>query len=237
MGYRGKILVMGDVHADFGRLNTFVNHKRPDLILQCGDFGYWPRYTTKRERKGKTRLLPKMHETRLYWCDGNHEDFEALRERKNDEVYPNVFYMPRGSTLELPDGRRVLFIGGGESHDKAWRVEQERAGGDKIWFAEERITPDDLARLPDQPIDIVVTHVAPREFTVWGGGHDMLQPDPSRLALSAALHKYKDRLSLWFFGHYHARIVGDYHGVRYFGLNMAGRSDWWIELPAAAQSA
>ena len=37
-----KIIIMGDVHADFGSLNQFLNKKRPDIILQCGDFGRWP---------------------------------------------------------------------------------------------------------------------------------------------------------------------------------------------------
>jgi hypothetical protein len=102
----------------------------------------------------------------------------------------------------------------------------ERAGGDKIWFAEERITEQNLIDLPDRRIDIVVSHAAPREFDVWGGGHDMLQNDPSRLALSYVLHRYKEHRPLWFFGHYHARIVGEYQGVKYFGLNMIGCSDW-----------
>ena len=63
-------------------------------------------------------------------------------------------------------------MGGAESHDKEWRVGQERAGGDKIWFAEERITEQDLRNLPDRQIDIIVSHAAPREFGVWGGGHE-----------------------------------------------------------------
>ena len=37
-----KIIIMGDIHADFGALNRFVNKKQPDIILQTGDFGWWP---------------------------------------------------------------------------------------------------------------------------------------------------------------------------------------------------
>lgn len=146
-----------------------------------------------------------------------------------------MFYMKRGSTLELQDGRMVLFMGGAESHDKDWRVEQERAGGDKIWFAEERVGQQDIMDLPDCQIDIVISHAAPREFEVWGGGHDMLQPDPSRMALSAVLHRYKEHLSSWFFGHYHDRVAGEYHGIKYYGLNMAGCPDWWMKLPDAGE--
>jgi predicted phosphodiesterase len=225
------IVVMGDIHGEFGKLNTWVNYKRPSVILQCGDFGYWPRYKSKRERKRGKPLVPKMHNTKLYWCDGNHEDFWGIQERQTDEVFPNVFYMPRGSILTLPDKRKVLFVGGAESDDKDWRVEQEAAGGDKIWFAEERISQNDISSLPDISVDVIISHAAPREFSVWGGEHDMIHPDPSRLALSAILHRYKEHRPLWFFGHYHARITGEYQGVKYFGLNMIGCTDWWMRLP------
>ena len=226
------IVVIGDVHGDFGRLNTFVNHKRPTLLLRCGDFGFWPGHVTKREQRKGVPLAPKMHDAKLYWVDGNHEDHWQLRTLKSNEVFPNVFYMKRGSQMTLPDGRVVLFMGGAESHDKDWRVEQELAGGEKIWFAEERLGQQDLLDLPDGRIDIVVSHAAPREFEVWGSGHDMIQHDPSRMALSAVLHRYKEYKPLWFFGHYHARIVGEYQGVKYFGLNMIGCSDWWLRLPS-----
>lgn len=228
-----ETIVMGDVHGDFGRLNTWVNYKRPDIVLSCGDFGFWPKHLSKKERRRGRKTLPKMQDTKLYWCDGNHEDFDSIRELDDNEVYPDVFYMKRGSTLELPDGRVVLFMGGSESEDKEWRLEQEQGGGDRIWFPEERLTEEDLQDLPDCRIDVVVSHAAPREFKVWGGGHDMLQPDPSRLALSAVLHRYKEHRPLWFFGHYHARIVGEYQGVEYFGLNMIGCPWWWMRLPAA----
>ena len=98
------------------------------------------------------------------------------------------------------------------------------------WFARERITIDDVRNLPEEKIDIIVSHCAPREFDVFGGGYDMLQRDDSRMALSAVLHRYKESLSHWFFGHYHARVRGEYHGVKYYGLNMSGCSDWWIRL-------
>jgi len=38
-----KILITGDIHNDFGELNELINKKRPDLVICCGDFGYWPK--------------------------------------------------------------------------------------------------------------------------------------------------------------------------------------------------
>lgn len=226
-----QIMVMGDVHGEFGKLNSLVNKKKPEIILQCGDFGYWPRYVSKRDKKRRVPLVPRIHDAKLYFCDGNHEDFLALRERADDELYPNVFYMPRGSTLILPDGRVVLFMGGADSHDKAWRLAHEHSGGDKIWFPEERITEEDLRALPNRKVDIILSHAVPNEFVVSGDGQDGVASGPSRTALSVVLHKYKDSKPLWFFGHYHSRIVGTYEGVKYFGLNMAGSPYWWMMLP------
>lgn len=225
------IVVMGDIHGEFGKLNAWLNRRRPAIVLQCGDFGYWPNNVSKRERKRGKPLVPKLQDTKVYWCDGNHEDFWAIRDRERDELFPNAFYMRRGTTLKLPDGRVVLFIGGAESHDKEWRVEQEAAGGEKIWFAEERISEEVLAALPPTHIDVIVTHAAPREFEIWGGGYDMIRRDTSRLVLSAVLHRYKEQKPLWFFGHYHARITGSYSGVQYRGLDMIGCTDWWVPLP------
>jgi metallophosphoesterase superfamily enzyme len=81
-----SIVVIGDIHGEFGKLNTLVSYKRPEIILQVGDFGYWPKHISKRERKRGTPLLPKMHDTKLYWVDGNHEDFDSLMERGDNEI-------------------------------------------------------------------------------------------------------------------------------------------------------
>ena len=37
-----KVLVVGDIHGDWGKLNSLLTVKRPDIVLQCGDFGWWP---------------------------------------------------------------------------------------------------------------------------------------------------------------------------------------------------
>ena len=88
----GLTYIIRDVHGDFGRLNTFRNHKQPEAVLACGDFGFWPDYVSKREKKSGKPLVPKMHETKLYFCDGNHEDHWALRKLEDNEVYPSVLY-------------------------------------------------------------------------------------------------------------------------------------------------
>lgn len=38
-----KIIVAGDFHGHFGPVNTMIAKQNPSIILQCGDFGWWPR--------------------------------------------------------------------------------------------------------------------------------------------------------------------------------------------------
>jgi hypothetical protein len=216
-----RIMVLGDVHRDFGALNALVNRKRPQLILQCGDFGFWPKITRKDSRGNlKVNRVPIMKDSKLYWADGNHEDHWSLKGLPSNEIWPNVFYMKRGSTLTLPDGRTVLFMGGAYSVDQYMRT----LGYD--WFPDEVISTMDLEQLPDTKVDIVISHTCPREFEVMGD--DMRLDDSSRMALSYILTKY--RPSLWYFGHFHYYKTGVTRGCRWAGLSMAGCSGWWAWL-------
>jgi Icc-related predicted phosphoesterase len=213
-----SIMVLGDVHREFGALNTLVNKKRPEIILQCGDFGFWPNITRHDERGDV--IVPKkpvMNDAKLYWADGNHEDHRSLRSLSTNEIWPNVYYMKRGSTMTLPDGRTVLFVGGARSIDKAMRT----MGFD--WFPEEEISEMDLALLPDTKVDIVISHTCPREFAVMG--NDMRADDSSRMVLSYVLARYQP--SLWYFGHFHYYRTGVTRGCRWVGLSMTGCTGWW----------
>lgn len=243
MSKKHETLVCGDFHGNWSSANALITKLKPDIMLQCGDFGYWTKFhnTTmigndlysNRKRKKWNQYGLKPGDTKIYWCDGNHEDIWAIKkeliETGNLEIQPNVFYQPRGSTLKLPDKRTVLFIGGAESIDKLTR----RIGYD--WFPDEVITQTDVENLPECDIDIVISHTCPREFYAklvtirntntyrW-----MKTKDPSRMALSYILHKYKPKL--WYFGHFHMFKQGYYGDTKWTALNMAPDSRWWIPL-------
>jgi len=214
-----KIIIVGDVHGDFAALNQMINKKRPDIVLACGDFGYWPKFASSG--------TPKPGSGKIYFCDGNHEDHWSLRDLANREVWPNTFYMPRGSHLVLPDGRRVMFIGGAASVDREWRTE----GVD--WFKEELITEQQAFDLPDVPVDIVVSHTCPSQWvdSVHSGGVEVR--DPSTMALSHALNKYQPRQ--WYFGHWHCYKAGrqelfDGPPCDWVALSHTrGEGRWWVE--------
>lgn len=212
-----KLMILGDTHGEWGPLNSLINKKQPDIIFQCGDFGFWPGMGLNH---WPSRL--NLHGGKLYWTPGNHEQWWALNQLEEKygkvpiEVEKDIFYMPRGTTLTLIDGTEVLFMGGAESIDKAWRT----VGID--WFPDETITQKDIYDLPDKRIDVVISHTCPIEFEMI---NEFKDKDPSRYALSAILHKYKPKL--WFFGHWHYNKKGHTNGCYWEAMNMTHGTGWW----------
>lgn len=224
-----KILVMGDVHAEWGLLNTVINKKNPDIILQCGDFGYFPHIDDIALKEDDI----KNPNTKIYWCPGNHENWDELDRFGYNitEIKENIFYCPFGTVLELPDKRKVLFVGGAESIDKMYRTEGYS------WWKNEIITNDDMDYFYDniknpQEIDIVISHTCPTKFTLVGSGGlgrmSAKSVDPSKKALDIVLEECKP--SLWFFGHYHDFQTGRYHNTKWIMLNRDGKTNWYVDL-------
>ncbi len=219
-----KIIVLGDVHGEFAKLNRLIEQEKPAIILQVGDFGYWPRL------EEQDLLNLNTQQTRIYFCEGNNDDLGALRALvkvpgQPVEVAPGIYYMPRGSVLELTDGRRVLFCGGGQSIDCARRFE----GWD--WFPEEIVCADDLRLLPKDNIDIVISHTGPSEFPVEESKKQKhAEIDPSREMLSQILRKYQP--ALWYFGHWHIFAQGRYANTDWVALDWVRCwNNWYRVLP------
>lgn len=228
-----EILVAGDFHGYFGPVNTLISKKNPSMILQCGDFGWWPRVHGQKFPNGYGKKIAwdqyslKNKNTKIFWCAGNHEDWESLNgiSEDNNEVMPNVFYMERGYVIQLPDHRKVLFMGGGLSIDRRNRIERSPAFG---WFHEETISQRDIEELPDENIDIVISHTAPNEFSI-NDYHLDYAHDPSRDALSFVLKKYQPKL--WYFGHMHQFQIGKFKDCKWYCLSATSYEDrWWIPL-------
>jgi hypothetical protein len=132
--------------------------------------------------------------------------------------------MKRGSILELPDKRKVLFIGGALSIDRKYRIERSSSFG---WFYEETISQKDIEELPDEKIDIVISHTAPNKFKLINYHNGFY--DPSRDALDYVLDKYKPKL--WYFGHMHKFQLGQFKDCLWYGLSASSFSDrWWMYL-------
>jgi len=242
MGIDKDIIVAGDIHGMWRYLNTLINKKKPKYILQVGDFGWWPRQHVK-SRKPRIhhgmKYRPfdqyglKVGKTEVFWCPGNHEDWEELELRKAipSEIMPNVFYMRRGSTIQLADGRIILFMGGALSIDRNSRT----AGID--WFPQEIIPYSEIYKLEHNEVDkvdIVVSHTCPLEFEpklrdkIPYNGWEYKFEDPSQQVLSTILDMYKP--SLWYFGHFHIHMEGQYDNTKWFCMNDVPNTKWWRYL-------
>lgn len=217
-----KIIVCGDTHGYWNTLNELIREEKPDILLQVGDFGYWekiPQFSIK-------KIEPLN--SKIYFCPGNHENWHLLNELKDNQLTEHIRYMPKGSTLRLPDGRNILFMGGADSVDKGWRT----PGYD--WFPEELINERDMGNLPNEDIDIVISHTCPLEFdmkSTYGTGEKL--HDPSREYLSQILKRYKPKE--WYFGHWHIFSHGvvkfnDNKECRWISLNECLSDNWWIEI-------
>lgn len=147
------VYMVGDVHGQFWRFKELKQKLQPDdVVIQVGDFGIYPGWQNK---------WPGPLPCPIYFIDGNHENFNMLPNlRKPGEIVEmaeNLFYVPRGTILEIK-GKRIGFCGGGESIDKSMRKENIS------WFKEERISEEDIAPLLGQKLDLLVVHTPPTNF-------------------------------------------------------------------------
>lgn len=244
-------LILGDVHGEFGMLNTFINklvrnngmfsgmaelyNEAGDdfqiIILQCGDFAYyWPLCDSRDRIRNRIDWLPNGH-VPIYWVGGNHEDWDELDSLGPgiSEVDPGVFYCPFGSTLEIKPDLTILFAGGAESSDKEYRLEEMKRGAPKIWWEQEGISERDMDRLVLVPkADWVISHTAPNAFDIAdrmrgfrGGGGHFFEP--SRGKLERILANYKPKR--WFFGHFHHFMQGKIDGCKWECLASLGSND------------
>jgi hypothetical protein len=116
-------------------------------------------------------------------------------------------------------------MGCARSIDKSVR----REGWD--WFAEETIGYADMQNLPDEKVDILITHTCPEELV------DELikyypekRGEPSNIAISQLLKMYKP--SLHCFAHWHHYKEGTLNETKWYTLSYPRHgARWWMWLP------
>jgi Calcineurin-like phosphoesterase len=160
-----RILIVGDLHCDTLVARAAIDHAvavHADVILQLGDFGFWPRTESGRKflRKVEARLAQVGLD--LWWVDGNHDDHKALATRPvgadgRREVSDHIWHLPRGHRWTWGDTVWVA-AGGAVSVDQNWRTEGVS------WFPDEAPTDGDVgAIVAGGKAQVLVSHDAP-----WG---------------------------------------------------------------------
>jgi len=222
-----KILGVGDIHGDWGHLNQIINKKQPDLVLQVGDFGWWPKLEVKRKsalyhitEDWKCKGV-KCQGSKVLFCDGSHEDHLDLQKYKeNGWLYDGVVYKSRGSTHILPDGRVILFMGGANSINKPSRT----PGHD--WLSQWIPTYEEFDRaMSHDSVNMVVSHTCP---SLWAPSvmRGREGKDSTRSLLTSIWEHY--RPVQWLFGHWHVAKKGHYCGTDWECLDYPGHGGkWW----------
>lgn len=157
------ITVAGDWHGSLAQATAVLDHAFVldcEVILQAGDFGIW---------RGDTHFLDRLQERleaynqRIYFVDGNHEDFPRLYSYPLDPltglrpIRPNIFHLPRGHRFTINDVR-FLALGGAYSVDRRWRVLN------KSFWLEEEVTEADITLCltsEDPTTDVLLMHDSP----------------------------------------------------------------------------
>ncbi|MDR0784207.1 MAG: metallophosphoesterase [Propionibacteriaceae bacterium] len=239
---KNRIMLVGDTHGNPRWTRTVINQASElgvDLLIQLGDFGYWPRFHDGRDYLHAVEKALAGRDLSMWFLDGNHEDHVRLRSCDTPPgrvaITDHIGYLPRGTRWQWGQ-TRWLALGGAVSVDQSWRT----PGHD--WFAEETITTDQQeAIIAAGPADVVIAHDAPWgvPFLVQQFRQD-LSPESRGSWPAAALIEadaYQQRLrtileavqpQTWFHAHYHVAyqdtlpaICGD---VKVIGLDCDGGS-------------
>lgn len=217
-----KVLIVGDIHGEFDKLRWIISkvnaHTKLDACIQVGDYGIWTDFSPS----NIVKAYRTKYEVPVYFCDGNHENHAALDQYERGKVHQltdKLFFCAFGSTLTF--GKYTfLFCGGADSIDKSWRIPF------KSWWATECISLEDLNYLPEEKIDVVISHTAPQNIAdtlceqLDHGFKALKCEDISCSYLSRIHEKYKP--VKWFFGHWHMPFYQTIEDTQYYGLDMLG---------------
>lgn len=216
------IYLTGDVHGsatNLGiRIRQIENPSEDDYIIICGDAGleYGHHFSThckkvmRNQFPGTWIVMRGNHDTRYWrdhWKDAEHwsitEDGQFLYQKK----YPNIWYVRDGGQMATIDGVNFLFIPGGYSVDKEWRLMRGMP-----WEEEELLTNEELANLSllaeNYDVDYIIAHTYP--FSIEPFLHylfmDGIKQEEVDKSMEHAIDNILSKNDGWkhyFFGHMH----------------------------------
>ena len=218
------IYYLGDIHGDYNvLLNGMDKLKKGDTLIQVGDFGLGFR------KGGETDVLHFIGKEaerlgiHVYAIRGNHDDPLYF----NGSKYGGLTLLEDYSVIKI-EGQNILFIGGGISIDRVWRLEKRHP-----YWANEKVVykPNVLKKISG--IDIVVTHTAPMFCFPVGFNdfvksffkddpfleRDLIQERELMSNIFTILRK-KNKIKKWVYGHFHNESKEIHEGTAFHLLNI-----------------
>lgn len=210
---------IGDVHGGHGVARALVRaaaSRGVGDVFFLGDWGFlWSGPAGDALRLNALQAELEKSEVTAWVVGGNHENYDlwatvdggAYERGDIAQVRPNIFLLPRVWHARTEAGTRVAALGGANSIDRYQRAEG------LSWWAQESITPEQLAELGTDQVDVLLghdcpqsdklierlattaQHWAPRGLAYSRQGQQMFQQ---------AVERVRPRLSLG--GHYHQFI-------------------------------
>ena len=238
----------GDAHGKLTRMyDDIMEFERSlgirfDWVLHVGDFGIWPdanevdRATRKHGDVGdfptwirEGTAIPRP----TIFIKGNHEDFEWLSKRPSCQILTGLTYLPNGKVMELGEGFRISGVGGcfGSS-------DYERNSRDLRGYARRHYTRDEVEAVGKLGhLDVLLLHDAPKgvEIVKRRGTGAKERYFSTAEGLDDALKRTRPKVC--FFGHHHARVDADVHGVTCLGLNMIGHPGSLVAVELSSDQA
>lgn len=214
------IYITGDIHGNLNRIKNFIDrfdiNSEDYAIIVLGDFGLlWERNPWA--KNFKINLYEDKYKCHIFWIDGNHENFDLVKEIPIDKetgfgfVSQHIHYLPRGFIFR-PEvetiSMKILCCGGADSVDKIWRKEG------LSWWPQEAISLEDIKKVKEGDYDFVLTHCCGYDtFAQYKNiliSHNQLKDTGDHLS-EKNLQKILDKINYGkhFFGHYHVDCTLD----------------------------
>lgn len=233
------IIVFGDIHGEWDILPNFIrNHDlKKCAVLVAGDFGigFEP---MKKELKRIKHISKRMKHTDsvLFAVRGNHDNPEYFTSEFDTD---NFKLVPDYTVLNI-NRINILCVGGAYSVDRKMRrsyFKPRQKNTDVIvvndYWKDEVFNYDHDKVMSLKDINVVITHSAPdiappyskSGLSSWASKDDNILED-CRIERSQLRKMYDNltengnKISLWFYGHFHDSNTIDYKGTRFIGLNI-----------------
>lgn len=200
------ILFLSDVHAVFDVVNVQIRHaeetlgKPVEAVIVLGDMGIFESHLKDYFIRRRQRF-----ERRLYFIEGNHEDFPVFP--RLAKKYRHEFtHLPRSSVHQI-DHRRFLCLGGAAYMDAAATPRHSV------------IEPRDIEAAllhPPGSVDMIISHDCPAFLGIPHTPGFEHYGIPGFSGGEQLLERFRPRY--WFFGHHHKWFMRDTEPTCYHGL-------------------
>lgn len=190
-----------------------------DYLLICGDFGcIWDGGSQDRFWLNWLESLPW---TTLF-IDGNHENFDVLNGYpikewnggKVREIRHNILHLMRGEIYHFA-GKSWLALGGGNTHDSAYRTPGQNWWQEEIFSHEEAQNARSNLEKAGWNVDVVISHdVFASHPSADTYEHDQSRYGEDRVNQHDFLEEIRRKTNyrIWLCGHYHKDELHHFDG-------------------------